>query len=158
MRHSEKKRFPLSYSIFRFCVVIEYSITIMFEKFFEGSQEVKKFCKYFERGPQQYLILLLQFSCFHFTTACPFGFFGLNCSRECHCQNGGVCDTLDGHCTCTPGWMGTLCQERKYIFINTTVWTPTAFNKRSIHLLSIYSHCSCYSFGSFYRTLRNSMK
>lgn len=156
MWHSEKKRFPLSYSIFRFCcywVFNHYNVWKVFWRF-PRSEKVLQM----QRGPEQYLILLLQFSCFHFTTACPFGFFGLNCSRECHCQNGGVCDTLDGHCTCTPGWMGTFCQERKYIFINTTVRTPTAFNKRSIHLLSIYSHCSRYSFVSFYRTLRNSMK
>ena len=54
---------------------------------------------------------------FLFATACPSGFFGLNCSRECHCQNGGVCDPQDGHCTCTPGWMGRFCQQRKCTFL-----------------------------------------
>lgn len=89
----------------------------------QGSQELTKFCSYFEIEPQS--ALMSQFFCFHFATACPFGFFGLNCSRECHCQNGGVCDSLDGHCTCTPGWMGTFCQQRKCLSSLSQLWVWT---------------------------------
>lgn len=104
---------PIQY---QFYVVFKFSRfhdDCVFKKGLLNSKEMTKFCSYmyFEIEPQS--ALMSQFSCFHFATACPFGFFGLNCSRECHCQNGGVCDPLDGHCSCTPGWMGTFCQQRK---------------------------------------------
>ena len=91
--------------------------------FLKVSRELKNVFRYFERGLlTAILIFTSKVSCFHFATACPFRFFGLNCSRECHCQNGGACDPRDGLCTCPPGWMGTFCQQRKCIFIlNTTV-------------------------------------
>nr|XP_033777408.1 N-acetylglucosamine-1-phosphodiester alpha-N-acetylglucosaminidase [Geotrypetes seraphini] len=42
---------------------------------------------------------------------CSPGFYGDSCSRECHCENGGVCDHVSGLCTCLPGYMGKLCEQ-----------------------------------------------
>lgn len=37
---------------------------------------------------------------------CPEGFHGPNCSQECRCHNGGLCDRFTGQCRCTPGYTG----------------------------------------------------
>lgn len=37
---------------------------------------------------------------------CPEGFHGPNCSQECHCHNGGLCDRFTGQCRCAPGYTG----------------------------------------------------
>lgn len=37
---------------------------------------------------------------------CPFGSFGINCSQECTCRNGGLCDHISGQCQCTAGYIG----------------------------------------------------
>lgn len=87
----------------------------MFEGVFGASHEAEKFSNSMNRNHNN--VKCQHYSCFYFVTACPSGFFGLNCSRECHCQNGGVCDATDGHCTCAAGWMGTFCQQRKCIFL-----------------------------------------
>ena len=38
---------------------------------------------------------------------CLVGMFGQNCTSVCTCQNGGVCNHVDGSCTCPPGYTGT---------------------------------------------------
>ncbi|ETE62786.1 Multiple epidermal growth factor-like domains protein 11, partial [Ophiophagus hannah] len=37
---------------------------------------------------------------------CPSGTYGVNCSQECPCRNGGQCDHVTGVCLCTAGYMG----------------------------------------------------
>lgn len=37
---------------------------------------------------------------------CPEGFHGPNCSQECRCHNGGLCDRFTGQCRCAPGYTG----------------------------------------------------
>lgn len=44
--------------------------------------------------------------------ACPPGLYGVNCSRECLCLNGGTCNRLNGECSCSLGWTGLYCQHR----------------------------------------------
>ncbi|XP_025408657.1 protein draper-like isoform X2 [Sipha flava] len=39
---------------------------------------------------------------------CPPGKYGIDCSENCHCQNG-VCDPLEGNCFCAPGFIGRSC-------------------------------------------------
>ena len=52
---------------------------------------------------------------FFVISACSSGSFGANCSQKCLCLNGGMCDPVDGHCNCKPGWAGSFCQQRKQI-------------------------------------------
>ncbi|MEQ2217396.1 hypothetical protein XENOCAPTIV_008386, partial [Xenoophorus captivus] len=42
-------------------------------------------------------------------SACPQGFYGLNCQEKCFCQNGGSCDHISGVCSCFAGWIGPSC-------------------------------------------------
>ena len=43
---------------------------------------------------------------------CLGGFFGDNCTRECHCLE--ACDDVTGHCdNCKTGWEPPTC-ERKF--------------------------------------------
>lgn len=37
---------------------------------------------------------------------CPEGSYGPNCSQECRCHNGGLCDRFTGQCRCAPGYTG----------------------------------------------------
>lgn len=38
--------------------------------------------------------------------------WGLNCTQDCICQNGGVCDTNTGECKCARGFIGEECQNK----------------------------------------------
>lgn len=42
--------------------------------------------------------------------SCPSGTWGFGCNLTCQCLNGGACNTLDGTCTCAPGWRGEKCE------------------------------------------------
>lgn len=44
-----------------------------------------------------------------FPTACPDGFYGIECQHACNCQNGAHCDHITGQCHCHPGWTGPRC-------------------------------------------------
>uniref|UniRef100_U3K4R9 Uncharacterized protein n=1 Tax=Ficedula albicollis TaxID=59894 RepID=U3K4R9_FICAL len=60
-----------------------------------------------------------------FSTACPDGFYGLecreascqenrygqNCSQTCQCFNNASCSHVSGLCLCTEGWTGPSCQQ-----------------------------------------------
>lgn len=46
------------------------------------------------------------------TMGCPQGRWGEGCKEDCSCQNGGYCDPVSGGCSCTPGFKGSLCQDR----------------------------------------------
>lgn len=37
---------------------------------------------------------------------CPLGKYGINCSKDCHCRNGGLCDHITGQCQCAAGFSG----------------------------------------------------
>lgn len=37
---------------------------------------------------------------------CPYGKFGINCTQDCLCHNGGQCDHVTGQCDCTAGYTG----------------------------------------------------
>ncbi|XP_071485064.1 receptor-type tyrosine-protein phosphatase delta-like [Diadema antillarum] len=44
--------------------------------------------------------------------ACPAGFWGEACDRDClNCFNGGICDDVTGECACLPGFMGRHCEN-----------------------------------------------
>lgn len=44
--------------------------------------------------------------------SCPNNKFGHNCEETCStCNNGGVCSSIDGSCSCAPGWTGERCNE-----------------------------------------------
>ncbi|MEE6469248.1 hypothetical protein FKM82_008553 [Ascaphus truei] len=43
--------------------------------------------------------------------ACVQGFYGDGCTRECHCQNNGTCDHVDGTCGCLAGYKGLFCEQ-----------------------------------------------
>ena len=45
---------------------------------------------------------------------CTNGFFGANCSEECHCNDKHHCNRTSGGCKtpgCIPGWKGLACNE-----------------------------------------------
>uniref|UniRef100_A0A663LWL9 Multiple EGF like domains 6 n=1 Tax=Athene cunicularia TaxID=194338 RepID=A0A663LWL9_ATHCN len=44
-------------------------------------------------------------------TACPEGFYGLECREACNCLNGARCDHATGQCHCPPGWDGPRCGQ-----------------------------------------------
>uniref|UniRef100_A0A8D2M6L8 Multiple EGF-like-domains 6 n=1 Tax=Zonotrichia albicollis TaxID=44394 RepID=A0A8D2M6L8_ZONAL len=46
-----------------------------------------------------------------FSTACPDGFYGLECRQACDCLNGAHCDPVTGQCQCPPGWTGARCAQ-----------------------------------------------
>lgn len=37
---------------------------------------------------------------------CPLGKYGSNCSKDCSCRNGGMCDHVTGQCECAAGFSG----------------------------------------------------
>ncbi|GFU53067.1 protein draper [Trichonephila clavipes] len=43
---------------------------------------------------------------------CSSGYYGVNCSETCICQNGAKCGNFYGKCLCKPGWKGMICQDR----------------------------------------------
>uniref|UniRef100_A0A3Q4H4Y9 Multiple EGF like domains 11 n=1 Tax=Neolamprologus brichardi TaxID=32507 RepID=A0A3Q4H4Y9_NEOBR len=49
---------------------------------------------------------------------CPFGSFGINCSQECTCRNGGLCDHISGQCQCTAGYIG-----ERYTLVVSPSWS-----------------------------------
>ena len=42
---------------------------------------------------------------------CPSGTYGPGCRLRCQCQHGGECNSVDGSCTCAPGWQGNSCER-----------------------------------------------
>lgn len=42
---------------------------------------------------------------------CPPDRYGLNCSEECRCANGGKCHHISGECMCASGFTGPLCTD-----------------------------------------------
>ena len=51
-----------------------------------------------------------------FSAECADGSAGAGCSITCDCKNGGVCNHVDGSCTCQAGFQGADCATRKSIF------------------------------------------
>lgn len=47
-------------------------------------------------------------------SACPQGFFGLDCQEKCLCLNGGSCDHVTGVCSCPAGWIGAACDQSEW--------------------------------------------
>lgn len=46
---------------------------------------------------------------------CPQGQYGPSCHLTCTCQNGGICDHVDGNCTCGLGWTGRSCEKGDFL-------------------------------------------
>ena len=44
-------------------------------------------------------------------TECPSGSHGYECLEDCQCQNGALCDPVNGACSCAAGWQGTFCEQ-----------------------------------------------
>ena len=53
---------------------------------------------------------------------CPYGRYGLGCSRTCDCVNGGTCNPVDGSCSCPDGWTGRKCDQRSCL--DSTTYGP----------------------------------
>lgn len=62
--------------------------------------------------------------------ACPQGSWGPECIHTCNCHNGAQCSAVDGECSCSPGWTGRFCTQRRFL-TNTHTHTHTC---RCIHL------------------------
>ena len=45
----------------------------------------------------------------HCNLTCAKGFYGVNCIKQCQCENSGICSRVNGSCSCTAGWFGTNC-------------------------------------------------
>ena len=72
-------------------------------------------------------------------TGCLEGFFGLNCSQMCMCQNGATCGKVDGKCTCIEGYTGNRYVARKVNSIDNftkkntfTLNTPYLISKQQV--------------------------
>lgn len=48
-------------------------------------------------------------------SACPDGYYGLDCANTCSCGNGAQCDHVTGDCSCPPGWVGDNCNQRELL-------------------------------------------
>lgn len=74
-----------------------------------------------------------------FLTACPPGFFGLDCTNRCdtYCTGNESCDPVMGICTegCKQGWSGLMCglgiMSKTFILIN--------LMKHSVHFFIVTS-------------------
>ena len=42
---------------------------------------------------------------------CPDNKYGLGCTSNCSCKNGGLCNGTDGSCTCIGHWVGLYCDR-----------------------------------------------
>ncbi|XP_066890068.1 protein draper-like isoform X2 [Kogia breviceps] len=42
---------------------------------------------------------------------CPLTRYGPNCELKCTCKNGGLCNPVDGSCTCALGWTRNYCEK-----------------------------------------------
>lgn len=49
------------------------------------------------------------------TAVCPPTKYGPNCELQCTCKNGGLCNPVDGSCTCALRWTGDYCEKGKLI-------------------------------------------
>ena len=67
-----------------------------------------------------------------FTADCPPGTFGGSCDSTCQCQNQAACHNVNGSCTCTAGWNGTLCDTRKDFSQRYSYERPPRFTLRSV--------------------------
>lgn len=54
-------------------------------------------------------VLVLSWYSLNVSPACPRGRYGLQCRNTCSCQNGGLCDPVQGSCKCGVGWTGPHC-------------------------------------------------
>ena len=45
--------------------------------------------------------------------ACRESEFGQGCIQQCLCQNGALCNAVNGACTCTAGYTGVNCEIGK---------------------------------------------
>ena len=68
---------------------------------------------------------------------CTNGFFGYNCSEECHCSDTLHCNRTSGECKtpgCLPGWKGLACNEGMFnIYIDMKLVNV-------LHDMSYYTH------------------
>ena len=71
---------------------------------------------------------------------CSGGFFGDNCEEVCLCQNGAACHFVTGECTCTVGWNGTYCDQRKCTWMHTVTVLYCAHDSPATFFIS-YNFC-----------------
>lgn len=65
------------------------------------------------------------------STVCPMGTYGVNCSMQCECLNGGTCHPYYGTCNCPPGFFGSTCSEStNHIIIDFFSYNSVRFFRR----------------------------
>ena len=52
---------------------------------------------------------------------CPTNTYGFRCEQKCTCVNSGLCNTVDGTCTCVGHWVGQYCEKRRLHQTNNNV-------------------------------------
>ena len=63
-----------------------------------------------------YIYIYIYILVFSLLLDCTDGFFGHNCTVECHCKDGRHCNRTSGQCQtpeCIAGWKGLSCNEGK---------------------------------------------
>ncbi|ELW59875.1 Platelet endothelial aggregation receptor 1 [Tupaia chinensis] len=78
--------------------------------------------------------------------ACVQGFYGPNCSHECHCHNGGLCDRFTGQCRCAPGYTGDRCHPMNGECSCLPGWAGLHCNEscpQDTHGPGCQEHCLC---------------
>ena len=92
--------------------------------------------------------LHLIFFFFFLHPECREGYFGLQCRDVCECRNNATCNKVTGECSCTPGYQGTYCSQRKFEVSDWTFsqrWVNTVLSisvKRCQWVLTFLSHFS----------------
>lgn len=72
--------------------------------------QILEFPLLISRVQQEVMILFVSH-----VAACPAGFYGEGCNRNCSCRNDGICHPASGQCACTPGWTGPNCTKGEFI-------------------------------------------
>ena len=52
--------------------------------------------------------------------ACPPNRYGFQCLLQCRCENGALCDPMDGSCKCKEGFRGTVCDQGEKTIVQDT--------------------------------------
>ena len=82
-----------------------------------------------------------------YCAACPAGTFGKDCAGTCQCQNGAVCDKVNGtcHCSTIQGYTGVKCDTGESRIPNRATCIQSLRNWSLIIEEKDLIHCACTS-------------